>query len=223
MPSIGAAYPNIKTNYPMVIGCLDAETMALTHNAAVTEVALVTGELQFNLNTLAVELNQDSVKQYTLHFNLLDQIARDRLFDTDTYLFHMRVGGLQSIYDQVSVGLTCDEAETHNNLRLIQETVGQCAEIWVNGLSFDPGLLQSLGRSYGYTSGKNLNSLWDYSKERDTRTIYRTFPLVKDTKRSDHRALSDAMWCLDMATQYHQGVCRYLAYLANDPDKEVAA
>lgn len=215
MTLLNPDYPNIKTNFPMVVACLDSESMALGHNAVVTEVALVTAELKLH-DTAGVMVNPESVTKYVMYFNVLDQIARGRVFNTDTYLFHMRSGGLKGISDQVAPGLTVGESETCDSLKRIQEITSQCAEIWINGLSFDPGLLQSLCRSYNYDSGKHLNSLWDYSKERDTRTIYRTFPLVKDSKKSDHRALTDALWCLDMATQYHQGVEKYLRLLRKE-------
>lgn len=207
-------YPNVKTQFPLICAALDSETLALREDAVVTEVAVVKFRLEVNPTGRLV---RDTIDEKVFYFNAIEQVALGRVIDKDTFDFHVKNGGLESISSQVIPGL--ENPHSVYNLQSLQEFCENSEEVWINGLSFDPSVLRSLANSYGFKSKYHLNSLWHYRKERDCRTIYRTFPMETPKGISSHRALDDAKWVEQIVHLYHQGVQDYLAYLESQTSK----
>ncbi len=188
-------------SFPRKIATLDCETLALSEDAAVTEVGIIIADLHCRLDRQVVVENQTP---HYAQFNVLDQIARGSAFDSKTWVFHMKHSGMQGLHEQIAGGLLIDPSGSVNNLRRIQDLLDPVEEIWINGTSFDPIILGSLVQKYQFETKHSMNRLWLYSKERDVRTIYRTVPnLCTSDKRPDHRALFDAGWNLEVAAAYY--------------------
>ncbi len=202
-------YPNVKTQFPLTCVALDSETFSLEEDAVVTEIAVVKFKLAIGTSG---RLERSSIDEQVFHFNVVEQVALGRVIDKNTYDFHIKNGGHESIASQVIPGLEGPTTSLHK-LQMLQEFCESADEVWINGMSFDPPVLRSLATSYGFRSKYSLNSLWHYRKERDCRTIYRTFPMATPNGSSTHRALDDAKWVEQIVHLYHQGVCDYLAYL----------
>lgn len=201
------AFPNIKTKYPLQIACVDIETLDLEESAVVVEVGL-------NLATFVLDEKGDLVvssSETTVYsFNVLEQISLGRTMSKETFDFHISFAGYDNTANMVAAGLSTSADVTRAHLTSIQSKTAGVAEVWINGLSFDPSIIRSLAKSYGYTTTLGMNSLWHHHKERDVRTIYRTFPLPgRENKKSSHRAAEDAEWDMEMAKIYHQGVISY--------------
>lgn len=210
-----------KLTYPRRLAGLDIETLDVVDNSAVIEIAMVScviAALPDEKDT--VKLLRSANTEMVFTFNVIDQIARGRSMDGTTYAFHLQKLGHTGLMELLGAGLNLDETATQQSLTQIQRYLNGMQEIWINGLSFDPGIVTSLARSYGYVSGNKTGALWDFQKERDTRTVYRTFPLQADKTPAIHRALPDATWCLEEAWVYHVGCSRFGNFLVNQYNEE---
>lgn len=210
-------YPNVKTRFPLVCAALDSETLALREDAVVTEVAVV----KFRLDVGPTgRLQRETLDSKVFYFNAIEQVALGRVIDKDTFDFHVQHGGLEAISSQVIPGLA--NPDSKHILKQLQDFCVNAEEVWINGLSFDPSVLRSLATTYGFKTKYHLNSFWHYHKERDCRTVYRTFPMEKPEGSSSHRALEDAQWVERIVHLYHQGVQDYLYYLQARAEASVA-
>lgn len=203
-----------KSSYPLTVGSLDSETYALDNDAVVIEVAVARVTLSVNPEYLAgSEITDSSVlpltssqpEKFIYRFNVLDQLARGRVFNPDTYVFHLNQQlGFGGLYDMVAEGLRVSPAQTIESLADIQKRLEPCEEIWINGLSFDPPVLGSLAKAYDFSAGFGMSRLWSHQKERDIRTIRKTFHLGSSETPAAHRAMEDTLWNLEVVYQFHQ-------------------
>lgn len=204
-------FPNIKTKFPLCVAALDIETLGMSHNAAVVELGVVTAV--FDLDSYG-KLDITNVNSELMSFDVVDQVTRGRVIDADAYAFHVKNQGHEATAAMISKGLGLSIEAQHDMFRRLENTLKEYNEIWINGLSFDPAFMQSLVRTYEYKTKRDMDSLWYHHLERDTRTIYRTFPLPdRENKNVKHRAVDDAVWNLEIAKLYHQGVIEYSAFL----------
>lgn len=194
--------------FPRSVAGLDSETLALDNYAAITEVGIVVATL---VQTASGHVEVSDPVDHHLRFNVLDQIARGRAMSPQTWVFHLKHSGVVGLHDQIAQGLLLDEQGTRNSLNYIQNILMPVSEIWINGLSFDPVILSTLTQNYELETKFSMSRLWDYSKERDVRTINRTVPGL-DTSRAKgcHRAVADARWNLEVVANYYSLLTRLL-------------
>jgi hypothetical protein len=192
--------------FPLSVATLDIETLALDNRAVVTEVGIVVATLTQNESD---KIQATTHSEYLIRFNALDQLARGRVMQPSTWEFHLKHSGVEGLHDQIAEGLLLDADASVVNLNHIQNVVAGISEIWINGLSFDPVILSTLAKDYGYTTSFAMNRLWHYSKERDVRTLNKTIPSLNAAKvASLHRALDDAKWNLDVVVNYYNLLAR---------------
>ncbi len=192
--------------FPTSIATLDIETLALDNAAAVTEVGIVVAQLVHSPSGQVEVVNPADLR---LQFNVLDQIARGRVMNPQTWEFHLKHSGVEGLHNQIADGLLLDEDGTRSNLSHIQNTLASVSEIWINGLSFDPVILSTLVQDYQFTTKFAMNKLWAHSKERDVRTVYRTILNLETSKaESSHRAIDDARWNLSVVAAYYNFLSR---------------
>jgi hypothetical protein len=188
------------------VASLDIETLALSNHAVVTEVGIIEADIgQAHDGSVGLSIRT----QHYFQFNALDQIARGRVLDPKTWVFHLRLCGVKGIHEQVADGLLLDEAACQSNLARIQQVLNSVSEIWINGCSFDPVILSTLAQDYEFKTQFAMDRLWSHSKERDVRTINKTIPsLLPEKTKASHRALGDARWNLDIARAYYNLLSR---------------
>lgn len=180
----------------MELAGLDIETLDTTVRSHVFEVAVVRATLDeaFNLN---------ETKVVKFRFDFLEQMALQRTVSTGTIEFHENLrtptGLRQALYGESEY----KDLSAAEGLQLISDTVNSADELWINGLSFDVGILLTLALEI-----ERDKPLWKkFRMERDVRTIRETNPHVHDRTQLGtvaHKAYEDAQWNLRVAAEYYK-------------------
>jgi 3' exoribonuclease, RNase T-like len=185
----------------MIIAAIDIETLDTASTAHVFEIAVVTAEID---QGLFAEL--DCAK---LAPSYMEQLLLGRSVSKSTLDFHIRNRGIDNFennlvdrYRDSGDDQEYDRVKVKDGLDQIRSLCKDVEEVWINGVSFDSLVLQSLQHAVGDTL-----PLWTFRKERDVRTVRNTNPALyalTANKNVAHRAYEDALWNLSVAALYHQ-------------------
>ena len=187
----------------MKIAALDIETLDLDKNTAMVS----------DIGVILYDTLTESEEFFGLRPNLLEQLLLGRTASKETLEFHIKVFGNKtaftehimhsSIYKKVSV------LDSHT---ILKNAFCSVEAIWINGLSFDPAILESLYKLV------DRRLPWNYKKEIDVRTINNlvnpalrqiiktksSISFEKDeSKIVAHDAISDARWNLVVAQEFY--------------------
>lgn len=178
---------------------LDSETLGLNRlTSIVTDIGVIVYDS---------ETGQE--ERIGIRPDITEQLLLGKQCERDTVKFHEKhfPGGYEAFLKHLQGSDTYKNmriAETH---KLLKSTFDSVEEIWINGLSFDPIVLESMFSLVG------LKLPYYYRKEVDVRTIYRrVLPRLRNMLKADevkhppskHDALEDAAWNLLIFKEYQQ-------------------
>ena len=176
----------------MKIAALDSETLGLAPESIVYQIGVV---------LLDTETSETS--QHGFYINLVEQIFNGRTIDPKTISFHKnRLLNLEQFAAEIEPSERYIETSIANAYAKIKPLLDNVDQIWINGLSFDPVLMDNLFAAIG--KGRP----WFFRKEIDVRTINEhvlpVFAVQEKKGKSLHDALSDAEWNITVAKKFHK-------------------
>jgi hypothetical protein len=187
---------NQQESNPNLIAGLDIETLDLNKTTAVVM------DIGISVYDLSKEME---VGKYSLRPCIMEQLVLGRTIDLGTVQFHI------NNYHETREGLIDhlnNPPSVNDTIKNVHEMMTQIfvgvSEIWINGLSFDPVVLETLFACRG------LKTLpWSFRKEVDVRSFRTLFKkhgisLLSDTSVSQHEAVADAQWNVGIPLQVHR-------------------
>lgn len=182
----------------MKIGTLDIETLDTNRSTAIVwEVGLIV----VDVDEQRKQLSGTEALEFEWVLDVTSQVARGRTSAPDTVAFQNRQfpgGEFEKLLERPTTPMR----------RFFTELRVNCSgldELWVNGLSFDPPLLESLAHDFGEWHG----GIWLFRIERDVRTIKAEWGINLPQEGKKHRALDDCRWnlrVLERAGELRSGV-----------------
>jgi hypothetical protein len=176
----------------MKIAALDIETLDLNKTTALIFDIGIVVITDFELPSLR------SIKEVGIRPALAEQLALGRTVSQDTVAFHTKnYGGVEAFTEHLTGHNSYERMSVKSSIDLIQRTLKDVDELWINGLSFDPVLVESLALQV------DMKLPWDFRKETDVRSIRAQVPFPELEKRkAAHDAIKDAHWNLEIATAF---------------------
>lgn len=187
--------PSISHEPHYLIGFLDLETWSKGPRAALLEVGCLVYDIQEPqaYHLLTEEKTRQPLLTHQGFFPLEEQLRFKRVFDLNTFNFHVTHRGYEETY-RLSQAPVTDPLFFYSayHLTRIKEVFQGCQEIWINGLSFDPPIIKTLWEDV-YLQPYN-DELWPFRAENDIRTMRKAFSIPKSTTTASHHAIDDCIW-----------------------------
>lgn len=190
----------------MKIASLDIETLDLDKNTAMVS----------DIGVVVYDTITKSEEFLGLRPNLLEQLLLGRTYSKATVDFHINVfGSFTDLLEHLMHSETYKTVSILESHTALGKILSPVEAIWINGLSFDPAILESLYKLVG----KRLP--WNYKKEIDVRTINNLVnPALRqvfqnksaisfekdDSKIVAHDAIADARWNLVVAQEFYDNL-----------------
>ena len=186
----------------MKIAALDIETLDLNKTTALIFDIGIVVVTDFELPSLR------SIVEFGIRPAISEQLALGRTVGKDTVDFHTKnYGGVEAFAEHLRGHRSYEHMGVKKSIDLIQDVLHDVDEVWINGLSFDPVLIESLALQI------DAKMPWHFRKEVDVRSIRAQVPFPELEKRDRaHDALKDAHWNLEVATAFK-------AWLASLPEQ----
>ncbi len=178
----------------MKLAALDIETLGLGTRSHVTDIGLVLAymDTDFKLNYqngLRIRLDQK------------EQSSLSRYSNDATLKFQYKTHGEKAFKKHLDSPKDYTIMKSADAFNAIRSACEDAEEIWINGLSFDTAILNTLREETNCEK-----PLWFFRKERDVRTVRETNSFVFEHTKTlaTHDAYLDAKWNIKVARSYHR-------------------
>ena len=168
------------------VGTLDIETLGMTSDAVVYEVSLITAEVD---EYYKVVDGAAIPKEWTGKLDILIQMLNNRAIEQGTLAFHFK-NFKENTAQKILEGGHGPQAHPQAVLQHIADECSSLDELWINGTSFDPPILQHLNQMF-----RPDKPLWYFRIENDIRTIRSRLSLSEPgTSTAKHESIEDCRW-----------------------------
>lgn len=193
----------------MSIAVLDSETLGLNrNNSIVTDIGVIIFD---------PETGQEN--RIGIRPNITEQLLLGHQCYKDTVEFHEKhvPGGYEGLLAHLRASDVYEDMRIRDVHKRLKAEFDKVDEIWINGLSFDPVVLENLFALVG------LKLPYFYRKEVDVRSLYyrvlprfRTMLKIENPNRIEpkHDALTDAAWNLSIYKEFQSHFARIEAIVA---------
>jgi hypothetical protein len=194
----------------MSIAVLDSETLGLNrNNSIVTDIGVIIFDPETEQET-----------RIGIRPNITEQLLLGQKCYRETVKFHEQhiPGGYEGLLAHLHASDVYEDMRIRDAHKRLKAELDKVDEIWINGLSFDPVVLENLFALV------DLKLPYFYRKEVDVRSIYyRVLPglrkmlKVEPEERAEpkHDALADAAWNLSVYKEFKSYMARLEGITAN--------
>ncbi len=182
-----------------LIASLDMETLDLGIRCQVFDIACVVAKIE-------EDREPREVRKELIRLDLVEQMRLGRTASPQTVEFHEKQRGAEAFRQHLYGTSDYSVMSVSKAFEVLRDCTDKVEEVWINGLSFDSAILQSLG-----VDVKDTKPLWWFRKERDVRTIRETITWVhRETDRSTvaHDAYQDTLWNISVVDAYYRWLKR---------------